>query len=251
MGLRVYEFGPENGRPLVALHGLKGYGGRWREIAGLLPEFRVYAPDLRGHGRSPFEPPWSLTQHAVDLEAVLDSFGLDRADVVGHSFGGAVALGLALVAPDRVRRLVLLDPSIGVPPSVALTNAMREFDVPSFASPDEAAAVRAQQWPVQAHHRLPREVEEHLAQDADGRWRWRYNAAMAVAAFSDMARDLMPGPGTPTLVVRATRGAIPPEQIERWRLASRGALTVEELHCGHQVYLEQPKETADLIRRFT
>ena len=94
-------------------------------------------------------------------------------------------------------------------------------------------------------------MAEHLAQDADGRWRWRYNPAMAVATFSELARDLSPRPGTPTLVVRATEGAIPPEQVERWRLASGGALTVEELHCGHQVYLERPAETANLIRRFS
>jgi lipase len=73
---------------MVALHGLKGYGGRWREIAGLLPEFRVCAPDLRGHGWSPFEPPWSLTRHVRDIVAVLDDLGLERVDFVGHSFGG-------------------------------------------------------------------------------------------------------------------------------------------------------------------
>ena len=112
MSLHLYEFGPADGQPLVALHGLKSYGGRWREVAGLLPTFRVCGPDLRGQGRSPQEPPWTLEQHAVDVLGVLDAAGPDRVDVVGHSFGGAVAVALARFAPDRVRRICARGPGV-------------------------------------------------------------------------------------------------------------------------------------------
>jgi lipase len=114
-------------------------------------------------------------------------------------------------------------------------------------------AARAEHRPAQAHHRVAQEVAEHLAQDADRRWRWRwrYAPAMAVTAHSEMAQRLTPRPATPTLVVRATEDGMPAEQVECWRLATRDALTVEEFHCGHQVYLERPAETAELIRRFT
>jgi lipase len=251
MGLHVYGFGPADGHPLVALHGLKGYGGRWREVAGLLLTCRVYAPDLRGVGQSPQEPPWTMEQHATDVLGVLDAAGLDRADIVGHSFGGAVAVALARLAPERVRRMVLLDPSLAVPPDVALRHAMREFDVPSFADPDEAAAARSSYWPESASHLVPDEVREHLAQDADGRWRWRYNVAMAVSAFSELARpDLTPPPGIATLVVRASLGSVPPAQIAGWASAPGVDLSAVELHCGHMVYLERPTETAALIERF-
>ena len=251
MGLHVYEFGPADGRPLLALHGLTSYGGRWREVAGLLPTFRVYGPDLRGQGRSPQEPPWTMEQHAADVLDLLDAAGRDRVDVVGHSFGGAVAVALARHAPGRVRRMVLLDPSIAVPPTAALRHALRELEVPSFADPDEAAAERAAHWPSSAAHRVPDEVREHLAQGEDGRWRWRYNVAMAIATFSELARpELTPPPGVPTLVVRATQGAIPPEQVAAWQSAPGVELSVVEIHCGHQIYLEQPAETAAVIGRF-
>ena len=67
-GLHVHHFGPADGRPLLALHGIRGYGGRWWQLAETrLPDFRVYAPDLRGHGHSPDEPPWTLERFAADL----------------------------------------------------------------------------------------------------------------------------------------------------------------------------------------
>ncbi|GAB3831865.1 alpha/beta fold hydrolase [Dactylosporangium cerinum] len=60
MSLHVYRVGPESGRAIVAVHGLKGYGGRWRVFAEeQLSDFQVFAPDLRGHGLSPGEPPWT------------------------------------------------------------------------------------------------------------------------------------------------------------------------------------------------
>ncbi|MCP2321677.1 lipase [Hamadaea flava] len=126
MALYLHGFGPAAGRPIVALHNMTGNGGRWAEIARRLDGFRVLAPDLRGFGRSPQEPPWTLDYQVADLLATLDAAGVDRADLVGHSLGGSIAVHLARYAPDRVRRLVLLDPGIGVPPSIALAQAAAE-----------------------------------------------------------------------------------------------------------------------------
>src|SRR5882757_10373125 len=94
--LHVHEFGPADGRPLVALHGLSGHGARWRRFAEQqLPGFRVIAPDLRGHGRSPMVPPWNLAQYAADVIALLDSYGLDGVPLMGHSYGGTIAIDVA------------------------------------------------------------------------------------------------------------------------------------------------------------
>ncbi|MCA1654983.1 MAG: alpha/beta hydrolase [Pseudonocardiaceae bacterium] len=61
---------------MVAIHGVYGHGGRWREVAATaLADFRVYAPDPRGQGRSPRAPPWTLEQHVADV-ATVDELGL-------------------------------------------------------------------------------------------------------------------------------------------------------------------------------
>ena len=96
---------------MLVLHGVTGHAARWHVLAEALPELRMIAVDLRGHGRSPWTPPWNLEQHVADVLAVLDDLDLARVTVVGHSFGGAIAVHLARTAPERVDGLVLLDPA--------------------------------------------------------------------------------------------------------------------------------------------
>ncbi len=81
---------------------------------GQLGDTRIIAPDLRGHGRSPWTPPWGLDTHVGDLVGVLDEHATGPVVVVAHSYGGAIALHLAQAVPDRIRGIVLLDPALGL-----------------------------------------------------------------------------------------------------------------------------------------
>ena len=97
-----------DGEPVLLIHGLGASHRDWRDVMpALAPHYRVLAPDLRGHGSSPRQRPYNPERFAADMRALLDARGVDRVDVVGHSMGGAVALCLALCAPERVRRLVI------------------------------------------------------------------------------------------------------------------------------------------------
>jgi 3-oxoadipate enol-lactonase len=94
--------------PHVVLIHAGGLDGRmWRPLAERLDNrFRLDIPDLRGHGSTPLPPePYA---HAEDLVRLLDDLKVDRAVVIGSSFGGWVALQLATLAPERVRALALL-----------------------------------------------------------------------------------------------------------------------------------------------
>ena len=103
---------------------MTSYGGRFDLLAGRFADrYHVIAPDLLGHGRSDWEPPWSVDSH---LEAVLASVPGGPAVWVGHSFGGRLAAELAARDPGRVERLVLLDPALQVLPHVALDLAELE-----------------------------------------------------------------------------------------------------------------------------
>src|SRR6266508_1727343 len=126
MTLHVHDWGAPDAPPLLCLHGVTSWGGRFRRLAEeRLDAFHVFAPDLRGHGVSEWEPPWNLGTHIGDLIETLDALHLDRVDVVGHSFGGRLALELAARWPERVHRLVLPDPAVWVPPPVALERDRR------------------------------------------------------------------------------------------------------------------------------
>ena len=123
-GLNVHRFGSSDGPPVLALHGVTGHGARFQRLAAEgLPELRWIAPDLRGHGRSDWNPPWSVEQLVTDAIEVLDAEGLGRVTVIGHSYGGLLATHLAARDPQRVERLVLLDPSIGRDPAEMLEAA--------------------------------------------------------------------------------------------------------------------------------
>lgn len=98
------------GEPLLLVHGLLGTGGNWQSLARDLGDaWRVLAPDLRNHGRSPHLPTMTLGEMADDLAGLLDEHGLARAAVGGHSLGGKVVMALALLHPERVTRLLVED----------------------------------------------------------------------------------------------------------------------------------------------
>ncbi|HZA81484.1 MAG TPA: acetoin dehydrogenase dihydrolipoyllysine-residue acetyltransferase subunit [Actinomycetes bacterium] len=119
--LRYLELGPETprGDPVVLLHGFGGDLNNWLFTSGKLAERRrVVAPDLPGHGESAKDVgAGDLAAFVGVLEGFLDAVGTGRAHLVGHSLGGAVALGYALDHPDRVASLTLVA-AVGLGPEI-------------------------------------------------------------------------------------------------------------------------------------
>ncbi|WUH96868.1 alpha/beta fold hydrolase [Spirillospora sp. NBC_00431] len=248
--LHVHRYGDSAGDPLVMLHGITGHGGRWHRTAERhLADRLVLAPDLRGHGHSPHEPPWTVEQHVADLLTTLDIEGVERADVVGHSYGGLIALHLARTAPRRVRRLVLLDPAIGLDPAKAAGEARGHMTPVTFGDAAEARASRAARWREASDETLDDELAEHLQHGADGRLRWRYEPAATVAAYSDMARPHVPPPvGVPTHLVIATQAdLVRPEFVVDCRTALGPDLAISEIEGGHMLYVDRLDETGALL----
>ena len=106
-----------SGPPLILLHGNGEEGSYFsHQMEDFSREYTVYAVDTRGHGRSPRgTAPFTLSRFAEDLRDFLDARGIPKADILGFSDGGNIALLFALRWPERVGRLILnganLDPS--------------------------------------------------------------------------------------------------------------------------------------------
>ncbi len=100
-----------SGPALVLLHGIASSSRTWRDVIPRLTDrFTVVAPDLMGHGQS--EKPvgdYSLGAFATGIRDLLEVLDIDRASIVGQSFGGGVAMQLAYQHPERCERLVLVD----------------------------------------------------------------------------------------------------------------------------------------------
>src|SRR4051794_23855331 len=118
-----------DGRPVVLLHGFPDSGRLWRNQVPALRDagLQVIAPDLRGYGAS--DKPDDVESYAIpflaaDVLAVLDHLGVERAHVVGHDWGAALAWAIAAFAPERVDHLVAM--SVGHP------SAFRDVGLPQL-----------------------------------------------------------------------------------------------------------------------
>jgi lipase len=235
--LHVHHLGDPAGEPLICLHGLSGHGRRYAGLAERLRTRHVIAPDLRGHGASGKEPPWDIATHVQDL---LETIEEPRADWLGFSFGGRLAAEVAALEPGRVRSLVLLDPALHLPAELAgrkADGARVEETYPSFDR-----AVDGQRDPDDPYEtpriHLEEEVRENFVEE-NGVYRARWSAAMAVVAFSEMARPAPPATGHPTLTIVGDASWIAP--------SDRG--TVVTLRSGHAVLWDAFDETAEAVAR--
>jgi 3-oxoadipate enol-lactonase len=108
--------GKDSGRLIVLLHPLAGSAEFWSEpLAELGAVGRVIAYDQRGFGRSPVpKRPWSLEDHAHDLEIVRRECGFERLTLAGVAVGGMIAVTYTTLYPERVEALVLCNPAVRI-----------------------------------------------------------------------------------------------------------------------------------------
>jgi lipase len=255
MLLEARQQGPAGGPAVVCVHGLAQHGGIFAELGQALGGAgrRTVAADLRGHGSSGYEPPWSVDTHVDDLLETADALGVAAATWIGHSFGGLLVAALAVRAPERVERLVLLDPGIGVPPAQALAGAERDRLDWSFATAEGAANALLSSETVIATP--PETVAAYVADDlvrgSDGRLRFRYCPSTLVTAWSEMALPPPAVASLPTLLVRpVTSAAHSREQDLRYRRELGPLLKMAAVPNGHNVLWEAPTETAGAILDF-
>lgn len=247
------------GRPadpaVVCLHGLGQRGLIYDDLADALvgDGYHVVAVDLRGHGASLRQPPWSLGTHVEDLRSTIADLGIDSAHWIGHSFGAHIAAVLAAAVPELVVSLSLLDPAFEAPPDAVLKQAEIERLDWSFASP--AGAVDALgnsrgvvNTPIEV---LKAYAEADLQEGADGRLRFSHCPSTVVVGWSEIALPAPPVAQIPTLVVRPVVPLFDGRAHDRRYRAELGsALRIASVPGGHNVLWEAPMETSGAIRSF-
>jgi pimeloyl-ACP methyl ester carboxylesterase len=139
-GLRVHlaEAGPEDGPPVLLLHGWPQHWYEWRGVVPLLADrFRLLMPDLRGLGWTEVTSRgYEKDQLARDQIALLDALGIESVDLIGHDWGGYAGFLMCLLAPERVRRYIPTNISTPWPnrnPRLFLTSWRLAYQIPLAA----------------------------------------------------------------------------------------------------------------------
>ena len=252
MTLACEEWGEPGSQRVVCLHGVTSHGKHFAKLAEeSLSAYRVLAPDLVGHGSSPYEPPWTIDAHVA---AIVRTVGTEPASLIGHSFGGRLAFEIAARAPKLVPRLVLLDPAIFVPPPIAIAAAENARQSRAYVSFDEGIERRYDESQLSS---APRELlEEELATHLvwrDGGYRYRYSQAAVVAAYGEMASapPSFESVRVPTLLVVGEHSYVPYDHLlDQHRAALGDLLEVVVVSGGHTVLWDSFDETAAAIAAF-
>jgi pimeloyl-ACP methyl ester carboxylesterase len=249
------------GAPVVLLHGWPDTAALWRRQTAALSAagLRALAPDLRGFGRS--DKPertadYAIHHHVSDVLAVLDDAGIERAHVVGHDWGAAIAWALAMAAPERVDHLVAL--SVGHPAAfrrAGLAQLRRSWYMGLFQLPGIAErALSAGDWNGLRRTGHP-DVERVIAElSRPGAVTASLQIYRANAGPQQLVRGLpeMRPVTVPTMGVWSTRDAA---LTERQMVASgpcvRAPWRYERLEGpGHWMQLEAPDAVNRLLLDF-
>jgi pimeloyl-ACP methyl ester carboxylesterase len=268
--LHFWDWG-DNGKPnLILMHGSRDHARSWDSIAeAFSQDFRVLAPDLRGHGDSAWAAGamYSIPEYVLDLSALIDIVGRWPVYLIGHSLGGAVVLQYAGVYPDRSKKLVSIEGFGPAPEKLVPRPAhdrlrrwienMRDFETRvarRYRNLEEAAARLREANPFLSEETACRLTLFGSNWNPDGTLVWKFDNY--VRAFSpygfnmEDAQEIWRHITCPTLLFRGVESwTVDPEQdgrihaIPRYRLVNVPA-------AGHWVHHDQPRIFIEETRRF-
>ncbi len=188
-----------------------GSSRNWQTVGrDLAAGRRVLALDLRNHGMSPHAREMSYGAMAADVLAWLDARGIDRAEFIGHSMGGKVAMLLACRHPGRVHRLVAVDIAprdYFWPGRRNEFEAMNGLELGSLRSRAEAESLLEARIPSWAMRKF---IATSLERVPGGGWKWQFNLPGLAEALPALERNpLVPGDrfDGPSLFIAGGRSA--------------------------------------------
>jgi esterase len=248
-----------SGPRVVFLHGLFGQGKNWNTIAKALSDSaRVTLIDLPNHGRSAWTDHFSYPEMANQVAELLKAHGKgDQYAVVGHSMGGKVGMTLALLHPELVERLAVVDVS---PVSTRQVSEFDTFVRGMLATDLETLTDRRDADAQLASYVSDPSIRSFLLQNlrrddskAKG-WRWQMNLELLGEQLGEMGDwpELLAQPyNGPVLWVAGARSRyVQPEYAAAMRALFPRVQLVTIKGAGHWVHSEQPQVFLAIMRRF-
>ena len=249
------------GYPLLVLHGLFGMSDNWLTVGRQLAHrgFCAHLPDLRNHGRSPHMGTHSFADMCDDLINYLDQENIDTVGIIGHSMGGKVAMHLALLHPERLADLVVVD----IAPATycchdtslhaVILDTLMKIDPTGYHSHGE---IMAEIEKGVGNRMLAMFLGKNLRRNRNGEYTWKLNLPVLktyLQALYGGMEDLGSQAPSPvkTLFIKGSNSDYiqPLHEPNRTRyFPDSDVVTID--NAGHWVHAEQPDKFVEVVTSF-
>ncbi len=232
------------GRPLLALHGHLAEGASFTRLAEELgPEWRVIAPDQRGHGDSDRTAEYSREGYVDDLIALLEDLALGPVVVLGHSLGGINLMYLTARRPDLVAAFVNVDGPVVMPDGPSPLAFVLNFP---YTAPTREEVIEGA-GPIGPM------IARGVRQNPDGSWRLPFHPQDTVdseEAVHGEHWDAWVGSDLPTLLINGRKSQALPGETAEEMAARRPRTTLVRLDTDHFVQAQDPEGFHRAVREF-
>jgi esterase len=241
------------GPPLVILHGLLGSADNWRSMNRRLGAYyKVFALDLRNHGRSPHSDIFDYDVMVADLREFMKQQALRQIILLGHSTGGKVAMQFAIEYPAEVDRLIVVDtaPKSYEPSQRYILEALRSLDLTRYKSFGDVDAALAENISDKS---LRQFLLKNLARDQDGRLLWKIHLAAIDRNYDKLGRGITSERtfDKPTLFIRGSRSNyIEDDDAPLIRQIFPQAEIATLPEAGHWVHVDGPEQFFQAVLNF-
>lgn len=255
-GCRVHylRWGAEVRPGVVLVHGGAGHAHWWSFFAPLLlPDYRVAAIDLSGHGDSGRREEYPRELWASEVLAVAADSGFDGPPIlVGHSMGGFVCIAAAVEAGEQLAGAVILDSPVRRPDPEAVEGAQgRSFRNPKVYPDRERALARFRLVPTQPceNRYILDHIASHSLREVPGGVTWKFDPAVFRRVTPRAAHEILPRVRCRVALLRAQYGLVTPDIGDyMYELLDRNAPVVEIPECHHHLMLDQPLAVIAALR---
>ncbi len=266
---RAKMWGPEDGKPVIALHGWLDNANTYDVIAPLLPSLRICSLDLAGHGHSDHRPGWGqyyFFEYVYDVLEIAAQLGWETFSLMGHSMGAHIAAITAGTEPEKIEQLMLIEgfgpPSHFAPAVIPEMNRkmyqrickLRGKDAPVYPSLDAMVKARVAGF-FKINESAARILTERSCVSKGDGYTWRMDPKLKLMSpamisheqFCEFIKQIT----APTCLILADKGVPHTKELLDERIQSHQQLRIEKLQGGHHLHLEeQGSEVAEIVADF-
>jgi len=241
------------GDPLIILHGLFGNQGNWSQHAKIIANtFSVYGLDQRNHGRSDWQNSMSYLEMANDVRETMKIHEIESANFIGHSMGGKTAMQLALMWPQLVKKLVIVDiaPVSYKPHHDQIFAGLNELNLDMVDSRSDADEILAEYI---AEKSVRDFLLANMLKDEEGNYSWRMNVDVIQKDYPKLIEGLASENPCKkdVLFIRGGNSDYVLPEYEKEILALFPKAQFQTIDgTGHWVHAEQPELFQAAVHKF-